>query len=104
MDFQDIRYSVFGGVRKNLHLPYYINGFWMMAMPRSWTERRREAILREFDHLTPHQQTYIQQRVDYYNRLTEMTSLPDDAHEIGEQSYLKKGIKFLWFLKQLRKL
>ena len=90
MDFQDIRYSVFGGVRKNLHLPYYINGLWMMAMPRSWTVRRREAILREFDRLTPHQQTYIQQRVDYYNRLEEMTSLPADARPIGEQSFLHK--------------
>ena len=32
--WETIRYSVLGGVRKNLHLPYYIHGFGMLAKPR----------------------------------------------------------------------
>ena len=90
MDLQALRYSVFGGVRKNLHLPYYIRGFWMMAQPRAWYVRQREALLREFDQLPAAEQDYVQKRVDYYNRLTAQAALPAASPTIGEQSYFGK--------------
>ena len=89
--WETIRYSVLGGVRKNLHLPYYIHGFGMLAKPRWLTERKRDAILREFDQLSPQEQAYITDRVDYYNRLSQPASIPADSPTLGEQSYFKKN-------------
>ncbi len=90
MDIRSLRYSIFGGVRKNLHLPYYIHGYAMMSLPRFFTERRRESLLREFDSLPSQQQDYVMHRVDYYNRLSSPVSLPSTAPCIGEQSFLHK--------------
>ena len=47
--WENIRYSVFGGIRKNLHLPYYIHGFGMLAKPRWITEKKLGSLLQEFD-------------------------------------------------------
>ncbi|MBQ9671622.1 MAG: lipopolysaccharide biosynthesis protein [Prevotella sp.] len=90
MNLQKTRYTYFGGVRKNMHLPYYVHGIWMMMKPRCLTEWRRESLLRQFDRLSASEQQYVQQRVDYYNRLSAVTPLPAEAPAIGEQSFLKK--------------
>lgn len=90
MDLEALKYSVFGGVRKNLHFPYYVHGFWMLAQPRCLYVRKREDILHEFDRLTPAQQDYVMKRVNYYNRLVTPHSIPDDSPTLSQQSYFKK--------------
>ena len=88
--WENIRYSVFGGIRKNLHLPYYIHGFGMLAKPRWITEKKLGSLLQEFDKSSSQEQDYIMDRVNYYNRLSQPINIPVDSPTIGEQSYFKK--------------
>ena len=88
--WENIRYSVFGGIRKNLHLPYYIHGFGMLAKPRWITEKKLGSLLQEFDKSSSLEQDYIMDRVNYYNRLSQPINIPVDSPTIGEQSYFKK--------------
>lgn len=88
--WEKMRYSVFGGVRKNLHLPYYIHGFGMLAKPRWLTEKKLGSLLLEFDKSSNQEQEYIMDRVNYYNRLSNPINIPADSPTIGEQSYFKK--------------
>ena len=88
--WEKMRYSVFGGVRKNLHLPYYIHGFGMLAKPRWLTEKKLGSLLLEFDKSSNQEQYYIMDRMNYYNRLSQTINLPIDSPTIGEQSYFKK--------------
>ncbi len=80
-------YTTVGGVHKNSHTLFLLRGFAMRAVPRWWTEWRREALLRQFDHLPQEEQAEVQQRVDYYCRLSAPAALPADAPTLGEQRY-----------------
>lgn len=97
MDLENFYYSTFGGVRKNAHLPYYLHGYLMMALPRCLTERRRESLLRRFDSLTPQQQDYVQERVDYYNRLTTVVPLPPECPMLKELHYSERNYPSVYY-------
>ena len=77
MDWQRLYYSTFGGVRKNLHFPYYVHGFAMLAIPRQLKESQREQVLRSFDRLSSEAQENVLRRVNYYCQLEQPVSLPD---------------------------
>ncbi len=97
MSIETFYYSVFKGVRKNQHFPYFVRGFARMMVPRFLTVSQREGLLRRFDRLTPTQQTYVMERVDYYNRLSQVASLPSDSPRLGEQHYFSKKYSSVYF-------
>lgn len=97
MDLENFYYSTFGGVRKNAHLPCYIHGFMMMALPRFWAEHQREKLLHRFDRLTPLQQDYVQERVNYYNRLTAVSPLPLECPMLSEQHYSERNYPSVYY-------
>lgn len=97
MNLQALWYSTFGGVRKNLHPPYYAHGILMLATPRWFTIRQRDSLLRKFDKLPAQQQCYVQERVDYYNRLSSAVKLPSESPKLVDQHYAHRGYASVYF-------
>lgn len=97
MSLKSLYYKVFCGVRKNLHLPYYFNGIRMSITPRWFTEYRREALLRSFDCLPALSKDYVQERVNYYNRLTTVSPLPLECPMLGEQHYFRRNYPSVYY-------
>ncbi len=97
MDFKKLYHSTLGDIHKNYHLPYYLHGFGMLALPRSFTLRKRESLLRTFDNLSSAEQEAVHQRVNYYCRLKTETALPKEAPTLGEQQYKKKNYASVYF-------
>lgn len=97
MDWQRLYYSTFGGVRKNLHFPYYVHGFAMLAIPRQLKESQREQVLRSFDRLSSEAQENVLRRVNYYCQLELPVSLPEQATTIGDHTYRNKRCPSVYF-------
>jgi len=97
MGLKSFYYKSFGGVRKNLHLPYYVGGALRLMTPRWFTRSRRDALLRRFDELSASQQDYVMERVTYYNRLSEPVALPPTCATLGEQHYAHRGYASVYF-------
>lgn len=81
---------------KNSKLIYYIKCIINLATPKSLLRRKLHRALengkkrKDWD--------YIQQRVNYYNKLTEKTSLPDDAPTLKNHTYKnRKGASVYFF-------
>lgn len=97
MGLKSFYYQSFGGVRKNLHLPYYLGGALRLMTPRWFTQSRRDALLHRFDEMPASQQDYVMERVTYYNRLSEPVTLPPECPTLGEQHYAHRGYASVYF-------
>lgn len=97
MNWKRIYAILFGGVRKNLHLPYFLHGFGMLLTPRWLTQFRRKSILRSFHQLTVEEQAAVQQRVNYYCRLDSTCLLPAGAPSLGDQHFFHRHEPSVYF-------
>lgn len=95
--FRDYYRIICGGIHKNLHFPYYVKGFSMLCVPRSFTIRQRESLLRQFDSLSVAAQENILHRVDYYCHMSSVQQLPGDASAIGDFTFQTKHCPSVYF-------
>lgn len=88
---------------KNSKIAYYIRAFAMLAYPRSWCRNRKKDLMEEAGRRKD--LAYIKERVDYYNRLSEPQTLPDEAHTLDDYTYKTRkgpGVYYLDLYETLR--
>ncbi|NDV47113.1 lipopolysaccharide biosynthesis protein [Paludibacter sp. 221] len=76
---QDIKRASFK--HKNNKLAYYVKNYVRLCRPFVIFRRKPDKKLTEF---SPADKEYIEQRVNYYNKLTQVTNLPDSAIQLGD--------------------
>ncbi|MDR2888151.1 MAG: lipopolysaccharide biosynthesis protein [Bacteroidales bacterium] len=81
------------GSGKNSKLLYFTRNAFRMATPKSWLRSRLPAILAELENRPDRE--YIISRVNYYNRLSAGTVLPDDAVRLKD--FRLKGNRSAYF-------
>ncbi len=103
--FDKIAYRLNSG--KNNKLLYYIKNYMRLAMPKFLFRCRLEAKLASLE--SRKDKDYILDRVNYYNKLCEGTSLPATAPMLSEHSFGRQKVYFFdsyeyvrWFPQNLR--
>lgn len=92
---------------KNPKFIYYAKGFLNLMIPKSLFRIRLQAVLKSV--ILRKDKEYIKTRVDYYNKLSEVKALPDqakslDQHKLGRQKvYFFDTYEFTrWFSKDYK--
>ncbi len=67
---------------KNSNLKYYLNNYARYCIPNNYFIKNLDSDLRKLDDRPD--KTEILERVDYYNKLTEITELPADSLKLGD--------------------
>jgi len=70
---------------KNSKIGYYFRSFLRYLTPKAWLRYRLRAILEQ--PLTPRERAAVEQRVAYYNRLTDTVPLPADSPSLGDHKF-----------------
>lgn len=73
---------------------YYSGNLLRSLVPVSVWQRRRQALLDDFQRQSPEEQAVIEARVAYYNRVQAQFSLPATAERIGDFSFAGKSTAY----------
>lgn len=88
---------------KNSKIAYYIRSFIMLVYPRHWCRNKQKHLIKE---LTQRKDlAYIKERVNYYNRLSEPQTLPNEAYSLENYTYKTRkgpGVYYLDVYETLR--
>lgn len=83
--------TIVKGSGKNSKLPYYIVNYMRQLAPRSIYQSSLKRRLAEFDRLSPEQQRYVMDRVEYYCKLSEGTDIGTEATELSQHTLKNRG-------------
>lgn len=98
MELRELFCTVFYGVHKNIKLVYYVQGFLHRIAPRWWCRLQYHYLDRCFRSMNDEQKAYVMDRVDYYCKLQNHSSLPDDAMVLKNHTYKNKTGNSVYFL------
>lgn len=103
--FDKIAYKLNSG--KNNKMLYYCRNYMRLLVPKNFFRCRLETKLAALE--SRKDKDYILDRVNYYNKLSEGTSLPSTASKLSEHSFGKQKVYFFdsyeyvrWFPQNLR--
>lgn len=97
MDIRQFRSTVFGGIHKNINFFDILSGVLRDATPRIITRARRSHWLKEIDSLDEQRRQVLENRVNYYCKLTRKTSLPANARILKNHTLRKKDVHSAYF-------
>ena len=94
------RYKRLVFVNKNNKLFYYIRNIYRQLLPKSIF---RSQLCKKLETVTDDERDYINQRVNYYNKLDKNTTLPEDSIRLGNIKLPKKNrVYFFDIMEHLR--
>ena len=77
------------------HVTYYIGAFFMRMTPRFIVSIKEKMLMRAYETMD---KKYIEDRVNYYNRLQGVTELPTDSRQLKDHTYAnRKGASVYFF-------
>ncbi len=83
-------YVFIRGTHKNNHLFFFFRSYIRYITPNIITLKQREKKLQRFYNLNPHEQKYIEERVNFYCKFDNEIFLPNDAPSLNDFTFRKK--------------
>jgi len=70
------------------HVTYYIGAFFMRETPKFILSIKEKMLKKAYEKMD---KKYIDDRVNYYNRLEGVTELPADSRQLKDHTYANRG-------------